>query len=579
MNTTPEIRVLHVDDDKLFLNVSKKILACEGPFLVQTAFSVDEALEKLDLGSFDVIVSDYEMPFKNGLDFLKTVREKGLNTPFILFAGKEREEIIVQALNLGADRYVNKLGDPEIVYTELTVNICQLYEKSRAQRMLWESEERFKKMVTNIKDCIMLTQSDGIILYLSPSCKTVLGYESSDLVGKVPWIIHPEDLERVQKIFQTALTTEISGTTEYRILTKKGETRWVSHSYSQIVEKREIKQIVSTIQDITEAKNAENKLEESEKKFSAAFNSSGAALAITRLVDGLFVEVNDCFLKMFQYTREEVIGKTVTMLRFYADRNDRKDIVNLIQNNQAVINREVKATRKDGTELTVLFSTNPFNVKGEMHLLTTLIDISNLKQTEKSLVLRKKELEHFLAISPDAVTIANNAGKIVDCNAAALKTFGYDQKQEIWGLPLSYFIVEQDHQKLLDNIETVLGGKQVKNIILTGKKKNGEKLILECSANAIFDEVGKPTAFVAITRDVTDRNRIEEKLRESEERYRFVAENAQDLITVTDANGTFLYVSPSVKNILGFNPDDLIDKQSVLQYIPSDDRLQNMNQK
>ncbi len=512
MKATSEIRVLHVDDDQYFLDVSKTILSEEGPFLIETASSVQEALSKLQANSFDVIISDYDMPQKNGLDFLKQLREKGSNVPFILFTGKGREEIVVQALNLGADRYVNKQGDPQTVYTELSVNIRQLYEKAQSKRMLWESEERFKQMVTNSKDLVMLTQADGIILYLSPSCKNILGYEPSELIGKTPWIIHPDDLERVQKIFQAALTTQLSGSAEYRILTKQGETRWLNHSFSQIIENGKIKQIVSTIRDVTETKKAEDILEESEEKFSAAFNSSGAALAITRLTDGLFIDANDCFLKMFGYNRSEVIGKTSPQLHLYANTKEREEIVSLTLSNQPVINREVKALKKDKTEITILLSTKIVNIKGQMHLLTTLIDISDLKKTEKALFLRQKELENFIAVAPDAVTIINTQGTIIDCNEATLKIFGLTQKEGLAGKHFSEFVSERDQEKLLPEMEKTLEGKQVKNVVIVGKRQNGEEFTFEASAKAIFDESSKPTAIVTIIRDVTQRNKDHEEL-------------------------------------------------------------------
>jgi DNA-binding NarL/FixJ family response regulator len=107
------LRILHVDADPCFLDVSKQILSMEPYFEVDTAISVDEALEKMEKQTYDVVVSDYEMPLRNGLDFLKELREQGKDVPFILFTGKGREEVVVKALNLGADRYINKYGSPE----------------------------------------------------------------------------------------------------------------------------------------------------------------------------------------------------------------------------------------------------------------------------------------------------------------------------------------------------------------------------------------------------------------------------------------------------------------------------------
>ena len=124
-DTECSLRVLHVDDDDCFLKVSKQILEMEGNIKVETATSVDEAFENLKHFHYDVVVSDYEMPIKNGVQFLEELKKIGNSPPFILFTGKEREDVAVKALKLGAFRYLNKHGDPEAVYTELASSIQQ----------------------------------------------------------------------------------------------------------------------------------------------------------------------------------------------------------------------------------------------------------------------------------------------------------------------------------------------------------------------------------------------------------------------------------------------------------------------
>ena len=97
------VHVLHVDDDEMFLDVSKEILQSDNIFEVTSVLSVDEATNKLADKQYDVVVSDYEMPNKDGLVFLRELREHQNQVPFILFTGKSREEVTIKALNLGAN--------------------------------------------------------------------------------------------------------------------------------------------------------------------------------------------------------------------------------------------------------------------------------------------------------------------------------------------------------------------------------------------------------------------------------------------------------------------------------------------
>jgi len=138
------IRVLLVDDDTSLLKLAKRALQTEGSFQVETALSVQEAFQKIKEEKFDVIVSDYMMPDKDGLTFLKELREKGENIPFIIFTGKGREEVAKEALNLGADQYLSKTGDPEIVYRELAHSITKAAKIREAEEALRDSEEKFR---------------------------------------------------------------------------------------------------------------------------------------------------------------------------------------------------------------------------------------------------------------------------------------------------------------------------------------------------------------------------------------------------------------------------------------------------
>ncbi len=114
------IRVLHVDDDDDFLKISKRFLERQGSFQIETASSVTEALQKIKQKKYDVIIFDYQMPEMNGLD-LKKLRAGENDVPFILFTGEGREEIAIEALNFGADRYFNKNGNHEILYGNLCI--------------------------------------------------------------------------------------------------------------------------------------------------------------------------------------------------------------------------------------------------------------------------------------------------------------------------------------------------------------------------------------------------------------------------------------------------------------------------
>jgi DNA-binding response OmpR family regulator len=123
------IRVLHVDDEPGLLKIAKQCLEMQGSFQVETACSVEEAIGKMEREGYDVIISDYQMPGKDGLEFLRELRQSGNNVPFVIFTGKGREEVAINAMKHGADQYLNKNGDPETVYAELAHTVRRVAER------------------------------------------------------------------------------------------------------------------------------------------------------------------------------------------------------------------------------------------------------------------------------------------------------------------------------------------------------------------------------------------------------------------------------------------------------------------
>lgn len=118
-NKKEQTKILFVDDDIEFLKSAKQCLKLQGNFDIESAFSADEAMEKMKKKKPDAIVCDIQMPMTNGFEFLKSLRESDNNVPFIVFTVTEDKEKALKAFNLGANGFVGKSGDPEVVFSTL----------------------------------------------------------------------------------------------------------------------------------------------------------------------------------------------------------------------------------------------------------------------------------------------------------------------------------------------------------------------------------------------------------------------------------------------------------------------------
>ncbi len=191
-----QIKVLHVDDDSTFLDISKQILELDGQIQVTSIASAKNALETHANHHFDIIISDYQMPEIDGLTFLAQLRDGDDSTPFILFTGKGREDVAIKALNLGADRYVNKIGAPETVYGELIHSIKQLTQKKHVEKLLYEHQERIKKIAAQTNGMLYQFKMRPDGSYCVPFCTDAI----IDIFGCTPEEVK-EDFSPIQNVF------------------------------------------------------------------------------------------------------------------------------------------------------------------------------------------------------------------------------------------------------------------------------------------------------------------------------------------------------------------------------------------
>lgn len=167
------ISVLYVDDESALLEVTKDFMERGEGFKVDTAISAREAIEKLKAERYDALVADYLMPEMDGLELLRYLRPRCNGMPFILFTGKGGEEVAIEALNAGADFYVQKKGSPRTQFAELETKIRSAVARRQSELALRRSEENFRSLVEGLTDVIFTLNEEGIIAYINPGIPPV----------------------------------------------------------------------------------------------------------------------------------------------------------------------------------------------------------------------------------------------------------------------------------------------------------------------------------------------------------------------------------------------------------------------
>ena len=248
------LQVLYVEDDAALSKVAKHCLELHGSFDVDIASCVDAAKEKMKMKTYEVIVSDYMMPGKDGLQFLKELRQKGDKIPFIVFTGRGREEVAIKALNLGADGYFNKLGDPETVYGELAHGICQALKIAKGEEALRESEERYRLLFEQSPIGIGILSLDGVVVDANRAMQTVTGYCKVELekINLTELIVNPKQRkELIEDLRRHATAIDLMVRLKH-----KDDTLYDASMTVTRIRIRDEDFLQTTLQDITEHKRA-----------------------------------------------------------------------------------------------------------------------------------------------------------------------------------------------------------------------------------------------------------------------------------------------------------------------------------
>lgn len=255
--------VLYVDDEPDLLTLCRLFLEKDGNNTVDTAGSAAEGLRKLRAGHFDVIISDYLMPESDGVDFLRQVRAEFGDIPFIIFTGKGREEVVIEAVNLGVTFYLQKGSDPASRFSELGRKIEIAVNRTKTESLPQEKTAELDQFFTLALDLLCIADTDGHFRRLNPAWEMILGWRINELEGKKFFdLVHPDDLPATVKAMDELRTGKGIVNFINRFRSKNGVYRWIewrSFPYGE-------KLLYAAARDITERKQVEQALQLANKK-------------------------------------------------------------------------------------------------------------------------------------------------------------------------------------------------------------------------------------------------------------------------------------------------------------------------
>lgn len=571
---TDPLRVLYVDDEPSLLEIGKLFLEREGAFVVDTLISAIIALTLLKTNRYDAIISDYEMPDMDGITFLKELKKSGNTTPFIIFTGRGREDVVIEALNEGADFYLQKGGEVKSQFAELKHKIHHAISRVHASEALKKSESDYRLLVEHANEAIYVVQ-DGLLQMINSKMSEITGYSEPELNNKsITLFIYPDDRPMVLDRYERRIQGEsIQPRYTFRLYRKDKTIRWVEIS-AVIISWDARPATLVFMTDITERKLAVDALSESEDRYRQFFKTTLDSVFITTL-DGNWIDFNDALVEMFGYqSREEMFHVPVPSI--YAHPEERTAFLKLVERDGYIKEHPLQFRKRDGTVFDSLITIVPqYNPDGSIKdFIGSFRDITEKKKAEEALNVSETRYRHIFETFEDLYYQTDMDGIITILSPSLYRLTGW-KPEELIGKPATVlYINPEDRGFLLEEIEKK---GSVRDYELVLQKRNGTHTAASLSANRIFHSDGTPAGVSGILRDITHRQQVLDALRESEQKFRSLVEYALEGILILDFQGTILFANKAAartievddyaglvgRNVLGFIAPE--SKEDVIQ--------------
>ncbi|MDD1716493.1 MAG: PAS domain S-box protein, partial [Methanolinea sp.] len=555
------------------LEIARAFLEMSGEFKVATSTSAQDVLDSSSISSFDAIVSDYVMPGMDGIAFLKTVRKQFGEIPFILFTGRGREEVVIEAINHGADFYLQKGGDPGTQFAELAHQVRQAVFRKRAERSLRESEAFLNSIIEQSPHSMWISDSRGTLIRQNQACRTLIQATDEELVGR--YNVFSDNLVEeqgymplVRKVFEHGET--VSFPLVYDSANVKGlslahpvkRTLVITIFPIKDLEGRITNAVVQHI-DLTRWKQAEDAWRDREKKYHLLADHTPDMIFRMTLPEGIYEYVSPASLTLTGYSPEE----------FYANPGLTHDLIHPAW--REYLDHQMAALLKGDAppiyEFQIIDRAGKTLWISQRNMLVTddlgqpiaiegiVTDITAQKETERELRISE---QRFLAVIKNArswIWEVDAEGIYRYSSPAIEQILGY-LPEELVGRVHFYDLFDPTVREELKAVADAAFGRRepFRDFVNLNRHKNGTPVILKTSGTPICEEDGTFSGYCGVDEDITEQRRADETLRASEERFRGMAERSSDLILILDREMNPTYVSPSIRTILGYEPEEVL---------------------
>jgi PAS domain S-box-containing protein len=465
-----------------------------------------------------ILAPEDEQTRQNSYTMLNELFEKGIIRNYVIDR-KHKDGRIIQ---VEASQVL--LKNPDGSFAGSVSATRDITDRKRFEQELRQSRDYLENIFRVSPDAFMVTNTDGYVVMANESVFDVYGYTPEEIIGEHASIFPADDEQAMQVAISMVDELFEAGIVRNFVNTRKRKDGRIIQTESSVVLLKNADGSpagsISSSRDVTDRIRLEDQLRKSLDYLENIFRASPEAIFVTDDA-GYIVMANDSICDVYGYTPEEIAGQHVSLLATEDEKAVDRSMLMLEElfETGLIRNYVIEQKRKDGriiqTEASHVLLKNPDgSIAGS---ISSSRDITDRKMLEERLRQSRDYLENIFKASPDAITVADDSGYIVMANDSMFDVYGY-RPEEIIGQHVSIFHPddEPELQKTIKMIEELFEAGIVRNFVAERKHKDGRIIQVEVSHVALKNPDGSVAGSVSSTRDITDRKRSEEQLRQSQ---------------------------------------------------------------
>jgi len=403
--------------------------------------------------------------------------------------------------------------------------------------------------------------------FVSDGSRAITGYTPAEMIGAGAVVfgdlIVEEDRDEVWRQVQAALAARQAFQLTYRLRRRDGTVAWLwERGQGIFTTGNEPEAIEGFITDITAQRNAEAAQRASEEKFAKAFHASPDAISVHEVASGKFVDLNPGMVRLFGYTREELLGRVPTDLDIWVHMAERQDFLEALRRDGSVRDRKVTVRLKNGRIRLCELSAETMSIAGVLHNVTVLRDVTERRETEQALRESEERVASAFRASPDSMAIADaETNQYLEINEGFERLFGYTRAEVIGRSPQELKILANPGDA--DRLKAILLAEgRVRDAVVEVLTKSGQRRTILHSVEAI--QVAGRKCLLRVSHDISASKRAEQAVRESETKFATAFQASPMALTIVEmATGRFIEVNQAFERISGYSRQEAFNKTTL----------------